>query len=156
VGVYFFPCLLSSPATTLSRMVPQMRSKHQSLLPQNMERGRRGGKGQGQKTKKIKLSWNPWSLNTAFVTLFPKPRSTKKAGGFGADPFYTKTFKAGGGLENHPPTRKRNVSSLSTIAFASMMIQTPFQIERFWNLPGNIIMWVDISFPEISHRSWCF
>jgi hypothetical protein len=51
-----------------------------------------------------------------------------------------KHSKAGGGLENHPPTRKRYFSSLSTIEFASMMIQTPFQIERFWNLPGNIIM----------------
>lgn len=118
------------------------------FYPKTWKGGGGEGKGKGKKRKKSKFSWNPWSLNIAFFTLFPKPRSTKKAGGFGTDPFYTKTFKAAGGLENHPPTRKRYVSSLSTIAFASMMIQTPFQIERFWNLPGNIIMWVDISFPE--------
>ncbi len=70
VRVYFFPCFLPSPAANLSRMAPQMRSKHQSLLPQNMERGRRGGEGEGQKTPKKKNSLGILDLSTPHSSLF--------------------------------------------------------------------------------------
>lgn len=71
VYVYFFPCFLSSPAANLSRMMPQMRSKHQSLLPQNMVRGRRGGEGKGKAKKPKKInSLGILDLSTPHSSLF--------------------------------------------------------------------------------------